>query len=92
MWGSLGVLFVLVEKHGRLKKQTVDLLCHICDILPRFRGYKRIFDLRKHRRLSLALAQSYLDIIGLCMAIRETLASQVQVPVKKFSRPILRDV
>jgi hypothetical protein len=88
MWGSLGVLFVLVEKHGKFTKQTVDLLCHICDILPQFRGYRRIFDLRKHRRLSLALAESYLDIIGLCMAIREILASQVQVPV----RPILRDV
>jgi hypothetical protein len=92
IWGSIRVLLVLAEKYDKYYNKIVDVLGRIGDLLPRFKDYGRIFDLRKHPRLRQALSETYFDIITLCMKFREILQSQTRVSLKRFSRPLLLDI
>jgi hypothetical protein len=92
IWGSIRVLLVLAEKYDKYHNRVADVLGRIGDLLPRFKDYGRIFDLKKHPRLCQALLETYFDIINLCMKFREILRSQTRVSLKRFSRPLLLDV
>jgi len=92
LWGSIRVLLVFAEKYDKYYNRIVDVLGRIGDLLPRFKDYGRIFDLKKHPRLRLALSEIYFDIIKLCIKFREILQSQTRVSLKRFSKPLLLDV
>jgi hypothetical protein len=92
IWGSIRILLVLAEKYDKYYNRIADVLGRIGDLLPRFKDYGRIFDLKKHPRLRQALSETYFDIITLCMKFREILQSQTRVSLKRFSRPLLLDV
>lgn len=91
IWGSIRVLLVLAEKHDKFYSRLADVLSRIGDILPRFKDFGRIFDLQKHPRLRQALAETYLDIIALCMRFRNFLKSPSRMSMKRIFKPLLAD-
>lgn len=91
IWGSIRVLLLLASTHGKFYDRIVDTLSRIGDILPRFRGYERIYGRRKHQRLAKILSNAYLDIINLCAQFRKLLREQKSSSVRRMLRLVSLD-
>ncbi|PMD18939.1 hypothetical protein NA56DRAFT_576182, partial [Hyaloscypha hepaticicola] len=87
IWGSVRIVLVLARNHGKFYDRITDTFERIGDLLPRFRDYQRIFNGRKHQRLTEALSTTYLDIIIICTEFRGFLRAQRKSVVKRVLQP-----
>ncbi|KAH8769344.1 hypothetical protein F5882DRAFT_362504, partial [Hyaloscypha sp. PMI_1271] len=91
IWGSVRVFLAMAKKYTKFYAQAIEMFGRIGDLLPRFRDYQRLFDSKKHQRLTQALSNAYLDIIGLCTRFRITLKEQKVSALKQMLKPLELD-
>ncbi|KAF4638043.1 hypothetical protein G7Y89_g25 [Cudoniella acicularis] len=88
IWGSIRVVLALAKVYGRFYARMVETFGRIGDILPRLRDYQRIFDSKKHGRLTQTLSAAYLDIITLCTEFKALLQSQKKSSMQRIFKPL----